>query len=117
MSMRTAAPRLAVAGLSVRALAQAAQCDGFEVHALDLFGDADTLAASASWQAVGEAAQMAICPERLLAALRAIAAQGEVLGWLAGSGFEGQPDLLSAAAAVLPLLGCRAEATAGCGMP
>lgn len=45
-----AQPRLVIAGLSVRAAAQAAQRDGFRVIGLDLFGDADTRAACDTWQ-------------------------------------------------------------------
>lgn len=44
--------RLVIAGLSVRAAAEAAQRDGFEVVAVDRFGDADTRAAAVEWRAL-----------------------------------------------------------------
>jgi len=108
----SATARIAIAGLSVRALAEAARRDGLEVLALDLFGDADTLAASAQWQPIGDSATLQIDAQMLLAALRQAAAAGELLGWVAGSGFDGRPDLLAAGQAVLPLLGCPPEAVA-----
>ncbi|BDI06596.1 ATP-grasp domain-containing protein [Sphaerotilus microaerophilus] len=40
---------IAIAGLSVRAAAEAARRDGFAVTALDAFGDLDTRAAAAHW--------------------------------------------------------------------
>jgi predicted ATP-grasp superfamily ATP-dependent carboligase len=44
--------RLVIAGLSVRAAAEAARRDGFEVVAVDRFGDADTRAAAVEWRAL-----------------------------------------------------------------
>ncbi|MBP6675906.1 MAG: ATP-grasp domain-containing protein [Vitreoscilla sp.] len=97
--------RIAVAALSARALAEAAQRDGHEVLALDLFGDRDTrAAASLGWAGVGDGKALRMDAERLLAALRSAARQG-VQGWVYGSGFDGLPDLLAAGAAVLPLWG------------
>jgi len=101
---------LAVASISARLLAEAARDDGFEVVALDLFGDADTRRACSRWQRIGEAAAMDIDGNRLLAALGELAREGHVAGWIAGAGFEGQPDLLARGAALLPLFGTPAEA-------
>ena len=81
---------LAVAGLSARLMAEAAAADGFEVLALDLFGDADTCAAATRWFGIGEPAQMRIDGARLLSALEVLARRGDVLGWVSGSGFEAQ---------------------------
>ena len=111
------APRLVVAGLSVRALAQAATRDGYEVHALDLFGDADTRAASVSWQAIGDARQLRIDPQRLLNALAEAALLPEVMGWVAGAGFDGQADLLTQGEATLRLLGCDGDVVRRCRDP
>lgn len=44
--------RLVIAGLSVRAAAEAARRDGFEVVAVDRFGDVDTRAAAVEWRAL-----------------------------------------------------------------
>lgn len=96
---------LAVAALSARMMAEAAQADGFGVIALDLFGDRDTRRAAAQWLPIGDAATLRIDGPLLLAALRELAARGDVIGWVAGGGFEGLPELLAEGAAILPLLG------------
>jgi predicted ATP-grasp superfamily ATP-dependent carboligase len=95
---------LAVAALSARAIVESAARDGMRCVALDVFGDADTRRA-AQWRSIGDAATLRIDADRLLGALRALATDGDVTGWVAGSGFEGQPELLEAGAQCLPLLG------------
>ena len=98
--------RIVVAGLSARLMAEAAAQDGFEVMALDLFGDQDTRrAATAGWRRIGDAARMRLDAARCLAALHGLADRGGSIGWIAGSGFEAQPELLECGASVLPLLG------------
>ncbi|MGY4831070.1 ATP-grasp domain-containing protein [Sphaerotilaceae bacterium SBD11-9] len=99
------AATLAVAALSARLMAEASVRDGFDVVALDLFGDADTRDVASQWMSLGEPATLAIDDERTLAALRSLAQRGDVSGWVAGSGFEGRPGLLAEAAALLPLVG------------
>ena len=101
---------LAVASISARMLAEAARDDGFEVAALDLFGDADTRKACSRWQAIGEPARLEIDGARLLLALEALAQGRRAAGWIAGAGFEGRPDLLERGAALLPLIGTQADA-------
>ena len=98
-------PTVAVAALSARALAEAAARDGHTVLALDLFGDADTRRAAARWWPVGDAGLLRIDAARLCAALRQAATRHGAVGWIAGSGFEADPALLTAGAAVLPLIG------------
>ena len=109
-------PTLAVAGLSARLLAQAAQDDGFDVLALDLFGDADTRAMSRHWWSVGIPGRFQIDAGKLLAALaeagRADSRWAPPLGWVAGSGLEGRPGLLADAAQCMPLVGCTPDAVA-----
>ena len=100
---------IAVASISARLLAEAARDDGFDVTALDLFGDADTREASRSWAAIGEPAQLVIDGDMLLAALEALARGGRVAGWIAGAGFEGRPDLLERGAALLALIGTQSD--------
>jgi predicted ATP-grasp superfamily ATP-dependent carboligase len=102
---------LAVAGLSARMLAEAARDGGYRPVALDLFGDVDTRRAAEAWWPIGAPARLAIDGEVLLAALRELRAAGAA-GWIAGSGFEGEPALLAAAARVLPLIGNSAEVAA-----
>jgi uncharacterized protein len=103
---------LAVAGLSARLMAEAAANDGFDVVALDLFGDVDTCAVASRWFCIGDAASLQIDGARLLATLARLAQQGEVAGWVAGSGFEGHPGLLAAGAGLLPLIGTAPAALA-----
>ncbi|MBT2325985.1 ATP-grasp domain-containing protein [Variovorax paradoxus] len=100
---------LAVAAISARAMADAAASDGFRVVALDLFGDVDTRRAGSLWLPIGAPGSLRIDGPRVLAALRTLALEGAggepVAGWVAGSGFEGEPALLEEGAAVLPLIG------------
>ena len=98
---------LAVAAFSARLLAEAAALDGHSVVALDLFGDADTRRASQRWCPIGAPGSMRIDAACVLDALHQLARQdrADVIGWIPGSGFEGQPDLLEAGARILPLLG------------
>ncbi|WP_077034776.1 ATP-grasp domain-containing protein [Pelomonas sp. KK5] len=85
-------PRLIVASVSARLLAEAAVREGYEALALDQFGDLDTRRVAA-WRPLDR--------EHLLAAL----GEGGAIGWIAGSGFEAEPELLAEGAALLPLLG------------
>jgi predicted ATP-grasp superfamily ATP-dependent carboligase len=100
----------AVAALSARMMAEQAAREGFTAVALDLFGDVDTRRAAASWRPIGKPSSLHIDPARTLAALRELAGRAEVAGWVAGSGFEGQPGLLAQGARVLPLIGTAPEA-------
>lgn len=99
---------IAVAAVSARVLAQAAAAAGCRVFALDAYGDLDTRRAAAAWMPVGRNGAPRLDPERCLAGLRRAAWQGAT-GWIAGAGFEGEPDLLEAGAALLPLLGTPAR--------
>ncbi|HEX7384151.1 MAG TPA: ATP-grasp domain-containing protein [Burkholderiaceae bacterium] len=100
-------PRLAVAAVSARMLAEAAAREGFEVVALDCFGDQDTRRASRSWHDIATPGQpLRIDGARVLAALRDLAREGAAAGWIAGAGFEARLDVLESGAAALPLLGC-----------
>lgn len=101
--------RIAVAAISARVFAEQAAREGFEVVALDLFGDRDTRRAAAQWRSIGEASTLRIDGEQLLAALDACARSGAAQAWLYGSGLEGRPDLLAAGAELLPLIGNQAD--------
>ena len=96
---------LVVAGLWARPLAESARDAGWRVIAMDLFGDADTRRASARWFGIGDAASFAIAPALLREALQQAACEPGVLGWVAGSGFEGLPEALDLRIPGLPLLG------------
>lgn len=103
---------IAVAAVSARMMTEACANDGFEVIALDLFGDADTRLAALEWQPLGEPGSLHIDDTRTLATLRALTRRGGVSGWVAGSGFDGRPELLDKAASLLPLIGTSPEAVA-----
>jgi predicted ATP-grasp superfamily ATP-dependent carboligase len=108
--MRDDSMTIVVAALSARMIAEAAAADGFNVIALDLFGDQDTRRACAQWMPIGEPARMRIDADRLFTALESLAQRGDVSGWMAGSGFEGRADVLERCAQVLPLIGTQADA-------
>ena len=104
------APVLAVAALSARVLAEAAAVDGYDVVALDLFGDADTRRACSQWWPIGRPEVLRIDATLLLSQLAALARCGGAMGWIAGSGLDGRPGLLARGAALLPLLGTQPDA-------
>ncbi len=103
---------LALASLSARMLAEAARADGLRPVALDVFGDADTRRAAEAWLPIGDSARLAIDGHALLAALRQLRSRGLATGWVAGSGFEGLPELLAEGERILPLIGNSPEAVA-----
>lgn len=98
-------PTLVIAATSARLLAEAARASGFEVIAIDVFGDVDTRAAARTWMPLGIPGRLAPEEGRLVAALRQCATPPRPVGWIAGSGFESAPGLLATGAGVLPLLG------------
>ncbi|HTT09804.1 MAG TPA: ATP-grasp domain-containing protein [Burkholderiaceae bacterium] len=98
-------PALVVAALSARMLASSARRAGWDVIALDLFGDVDTRAAAEAWFGIGDASALHIERDRLLAALAAARDRRDCIGWVAGAGFEAQAELLAEGARRLPLLG------------
>ena len=99
---------VALAAISARVLAQAAAREGFGAVALDLFGDRDTCHAASAWLRIGWPGELRIVDALLLDALEALARRGDVMGWVAGAGFEGRAELLAQGAARLPLFGTQA---------
>jgi predicted ATP-grasp superfamily ATP-dependent carboligase len=102
--------RLAAAAISARLLAEQAAREGFDVIALDCFGDRDTRRAASRWLPIGDAASLAIDGARLLPALEALARSGAAQAWIVGSGFDGRAELLAEGAKRLPLIGNSAAA-------
>lgn len=102
---------IAVAALSARMLAEAGRDGGYRTVALDLFGDADTRRAAEAWFPLGAPASLSIDGGALLVALRRLRACGAA-GWIAGSGFEAQPELLAAGARILTMIGNAPEVVA-----
>ena len=105
------ASTLVVAARSARLLAEGAARAGWRVIALDCYGDADTRAAAARWDSIapGDGATR-LDAGRTLAALQRAAGEPGVIGWVAGSDFECEPELLECGAALLPLLGSTPDA-------
>jgi predicted ATP-grasp superfamily ATP-dependent carboligase len=99
---------LAIAALSARSLVDCAAREGVATVALDLFGDLDTCKVAHHWLPIGDAATLRIDADLLLAALASLAQRGDVVGWIAGSGFDGRADVLEKGAALLPLIGTAA---------
>jgi predicted ATP-grasp superfamily ATP-dependent carboligase len=85
-------------------MAEAAAHDGYRVIALDAFGDADTLRVASRWLPIGTAGRT-LDSERTLAALESLKDEPDLIGWVAGSDFECEPELLARAAQCLPLVG------------
>ena len=96
--------RLAFVATSARSLVECARASGFSPIALDVFGDIDTGRLAEACVHIGGAG-LAMDRDALLPALAGLRARGDVAGWVAGSGFEAQLDLLAEAAHVLPLIG------------
>ncbi|GAB3654844.1 ATP-grasp domain-containing protein [Ramlibacter alkalitolerans] len=99
------AATVVVAGLSARVLAESARQAGWQVIALDLFGDADTRRAGLRWHRIGDPGTCTIEPALLRHALHLAAGERGAIGWVAGSGFEAAPELLQARIPGLPFLG------------
>ena len=98
-------PVVVVAALSARMLAESARRAGWRVVVLDLFGDTDTRRASGMWYPIGDAASLSIDPRRVREALDAASRMPDVIGWIAGSGFEAHRDLLDDKAIALAPIG------------
>lgn len=96
---------VAVAALSARWLAESARAAGWQVVALDLFGDADTRAAAREWLPAGDAGAGGLDPARLAAGLARARRRHGALGWIAGPGIDADPRLLDAGGAALPRWG------------
>ena len=95
---------LALVATSARSLVECAHTSDFLPIALDVFGDVDTCRRAETCVHIGGAG-LAMDRDVLLAALAGLRARGDVAGWVAGSGFEAQLDLLAEAACALPLIG------------
>ncbi|WP_250510406.1 ATP-grasp domain-containing protein [Caballeronia sp. GACF4] len=86
-SVAARAPRVAVAGLSARLLAQSAARAGLNVVALDIFGDRDTRENSGMWFDIGGDG-LSIDRTRLFDALECAARLPRMLGLIVTSGLE-----------------------------
>lgn len=95
---------IVIAALSARILAQSARHAGMRPIALDLFGDVDTRCA-AHWLRAGADEATSLDPDRLGDTLARLGRRGDLLGWVAGAGFEGHPAWLERGARHLRLLG------------
>ncbi|HSV71153.1 MAG TPA: ATP-grasp domain-containing protein [Methylibium sp.] len=102
---------LVVAGRSARLMAEAAANDGYRVVALDTYGDVDTRRVAARWLPIGTPGRP-IDPQRTLDALSSLRDEPGLVGWVAGSDFECEPELLAEAAGRLPLIGTDPAAVA-----
>lgn len=105
------APRVAVAGLSARLLAQSAARAGFDVVALDIFGDRDTREAANMWFDIGGNG-LSIDRARLYEALESAARLPRMLGLVVTSGLEPMTGELSRAPRVPRFIGNGEQAQA-----
>jgi predicted ATP-grasp superfamily ATP-dependent carboligase len=86
-------------------MAESAQRGGYAATALDLFGDTDTRRVVDAWCCVGDPSALRLDRDRVLHALAACARSANFIGWVAGAGFEGVPELLARGAASARLIG------------
>jgi uncharacterized protein len=112
--MMTRAPRVAVAGLSARLLAQSAARAGLNVVALDIFGDRDTREHAGMWFDIGatDGEGLSIDRARLYDALEHAARLPRMLGLIVTSGLEPLAGELSRAPHVPRFIGNGAQAAA-----
>ena len=98
-------PHVLVVGTSARLLAQAARVAGYAPIVVDAFGDLDTRRIAVEWLPLSRPGKLT--PDRtcLLSALDHAGRRPGIVGWIAGSGFEGSTDLLAEGARHLPLIG------------
>ncbi|MDR5882311.1 ATP-grasp domain-containing protein [Caballeronia sp. LZ032] len=108
------APRVAVAGLSARLLAQSAARAGLNVVALDIFGDRDTREHAGLWFDIGkpDGNGLSIDRARLYDALEHAARLPRMLGLIVTSGLEPLANELSRAPGVPRFIGNGAQALA-----
>ena len=107
----TSAPFVAVAGLSARMLAQSAAHAGYQVAALDLFGDRDTRRYAKLWLDTGGNG-LSIDRDKLQAALERVVRLPKLIGYVVGSGIEPHIGWLQQTAKLPRLIGNDAGATA-----
>ncbi len=96
--------------MSARPFVEAAQRAGFRVTAIDAYADAETLAL-AELSVVVDCDQQGFNSEALLTAVNDLDAN-EYLGFVYGSGFEAQPELLQEISTKILLLGNTAATVA-----
>ncbi|AMV47501.1 ATP-grasp domain-containing protein [Paraburkholderia caribensis] len=107
----TSSPFIAVTGLSARMLAQSAAHAGYQVAALDLFGDRDTRRYAKLWLDTGGSG-LSIDGDKLQAALERVVRLPRLIGYVAGSGMEPHIGWLQQTARLPRLIGNDADATA-----
>jgi predicted ATP-grasp superfamily ATP-dependent carboligase len=109
----THAPFIATVGLSARMLTQSAHRAGFNVAALDIFGDRDTRSVAALWFDIGggDGGGLSIDRQRMFDALERTARLPRMLGFVAGSGLETLTQQLCGASRLPRFIGNGAAAT------
>lgn len=89
--------------MSARSFAESAKRSGYRITTIDAYADKETLAL-AELCIIVDCDQQGFNALALLAAVNELEA-GQYLGFVYGSGFEAQPELLQAISAKIPLLG------------
>lgn len=92
-----------VLAASARALAECTLRSGWQVHAVDAFGDVDTRAASRRWQHLP--LDRFCDPQQVLEAIAAVVGLDSSSALLLGGGFDGHPQVIAALAERYRLLG------------
>lgn len=113
--MSIANKQLLIAAFSSRIYAEAAVNAGFDVVAIDAFGDADLKQSVAHCYQI-DALDGQLDTEQLLAVLNQLD-KNALSGFCYGAGFEAQPEVLNQISSVLTVLGNTAEVVDYCKQP
>ncbi len=99
--------KVIIAAVSARPFVKAASMAGYDVVAIDVFADADTQRAASEVFKVSYA-DSGFEPRQFLEIIKQIDLK-DVHGFVYGSGFEAQPELLQRVAEILPIIGNRPD--------
>jgi uncharacterized protein len=103
-------PTIIVMGYSARALASSASRAGFAPLSLDVFGDDDTRRMSLAFVKLEGGLSEGLAPDKVARAVEMLVSAHDPIGLVYGSGFEHQPETITAIANRTRVFGNRAEA-------
>ncbi len=104
-AIRRDSPELIVAGLSSRALARSARLAGYTPLAIDVFGDDDTRDMSEKTIVIEGGPSHGVAAKPMIAVVDLLLRDHCPLGFVYGSGFEHQPEVIAAIARQTPVIG------------
>ena len=102
-------PAIIVAAYSARALASAANRAGFAPLSIDVFGDEDTREASSASVKLEGGLSDGLTPDKVVSAVEMMISAHHPIGLVYGSGFEHQPETITAISRRTRIFGNQAE--------